>query len=62
MRSGLDARLSKLEGAMPAGRTFFLWQPNTMEELEALYRERDVGPGDTVHLFRWMGEPTETTI
>jgi len=57
MRSGLDARLSKLEGALPAGRVFFLWQPGTAEELNKLMRSRGVGPGDTVHLFRWDNEP-----
>ena len=57
MKTGLDTRLSKLESARPAGRTFYLWQPRTRAELEALYRERGVGPGDTVHIFCWTNEP-----
>ena len=61
MKAGIDARLSRLESANPAGRTFFLWEPRTEGELEALYRDRGIGPGDTVYLFRWMREPTETT-
>ena len=61
MRANLDARLSRLESATPAGRVFYLWDPGTQEELEALKRERGVGSGDTVYLFRWAREPTETT-
>ena len=57
MRSTIDTRLSRLESVTPAGRTFYLWQPQTRGELEALYRERGIGPGDTVHLFRWDNEP-----
>ena len=58
MKAGIDARLSKLESARPAGRTFFLWEPISAEDLEALKRERGVRDGDTVHLFRWMRDPT----
>ena len=57
MKANLDTRLSRLESASPAGRVFHLWQPGTQEELEALYRDRGIGPGDTVHLFRWDNEP-----
>ena len=56
MKANLDARLSKLESASPTGRVFFLWQPRREEDLAALYRDRGIGPGDTVHLFRWIGE------
>jgi len=56
LKSGLDARLAKLESASDYGRVVFLWQPNTMEELNDLMRSRGVGPGDTVHLFRWEDE------
>jgi len=52
MKSNLDARLSKLESASPTGRVFFLWQPRREEDLAALYRDRGIGPGDTVRLFR----------
>jgi len=58
MKIGIDARLSRLESATPAGRTFYLWNPASKEGLEALYRERGVVPGDTVYLFRWIGEPS----
>ena len=54
MKANLDIRLSKLESARPAGRTVYLWEPRTEEELEALKRERGVRPGDTVILFRWV--------
>ena len=57
MRINLDARLSRLESASPAGRVFCLWQPRTEEDLTALYRARGIGSGDTVHLFRWANEP-----
>jgi hypothetical protein len=53
MRANLDTRLSKLESARPAGRVFYLWQPKTNEELEAVKRERGVREGDTVYLFEW---------
>ena len=62
MRANIDTRLSRLESATPAGRVFYLWQPTTEEELEALKRERGVREGDTVFVFRWMREPTETRI
>jgi hypothetical protein len=62
MRANLDTRLSRLESARPAGRVFYLWEPRTEEELEALKGERGVREGDTVFVFRWVGEPTETTI
>ena len=42
---------------MPAGRTFYFWEPRTTEKLAALYRERGVAPGDTVILARWESEP-----
>ena len=58
MKAHLDSRLSKLESATPAGRVFYLWDPGTRQELEVLYRDRGIGPGDTVHVFRWIGEPS----
>ena len=62
MRANLDSRLARLESATPAGRVFYLWDPGTQEELEMLKSERGIGPGDVVYVFRWAGEPTETTI
>ena len=49
MRSPIDTRLLRLEARQPAGRIFCVGQlPETPAELEALYRERGIGPGDTV--------------
>jgi len=49
MRSTIDTRLSRLEERQPPGRIFCVGQlPKAPAELEALYRERGVGPGDTV--------------
>ena len=59
MKANLDTRLARLESARPAGRVFYLWQPTTEEELEALKRERGVREGDTAYLFRWIREPAE---
>ena len=49
MRSTIDTRLSRLEARQPAGRMFCIWrEPKTQAELEVLYRERGIKPGDVI--------------
>jgi len=59
MRSGLDARLTKLERVSAAGRTVLVWEPDGEYDLGELRRRHGAGPNGKLFLLRWARSPTE---